>query len=577
MERPRRSTHILLSLLAFVAPAIAQEFETIRVNAGGDTYTDVAGNTWSPDRDFGPSGTAYIPVNVSGTDDPVLFQTLRYGAPALSYRFAVPNGTYQVRMLLAEIWNGAFFVGGRQFDLAAEGKTFFPDIDVFAEAGPAAALVKTFNVTVTDEMLDLDFLQKIQNPIVNAIEVTATTAPSNPSGISVASVTSTEIELEWDAASDDVAVAGYEIERCEGVACNDFTLAGSSNVAAFSDIGLQPATRYRYRLRALDSEGNYSPYSSITDVPTKLNVTVASILRVNVGGDEYVDSGSEIWSADVGFNTGSTVTVPQDIQGTDDPLLYRSVRWNGSAAPQLEYKFAVLNGVYEVKLHFAEIYSGAAFVGGRVFTVEIEDLPVFQDLDVFAEAGFSTALVKTALVRVRDGELNIRFLHGAAESPFVNAIAVTPVPDEPPPPPPPPPPDDTTPPSGIGEVTATAVSAAQVDLAWTAATDDTGVTGYSIQRCTAPCSNFVEIAAWNGLAISDEGLVPATTYAYRVRAYDAAGNFGEFSPVAVATTADPPVDDPPPPVDDPPPPVDDPPPPVDDPPPPVDDPPSELP
>src|SRR5262249_42302747 len=53
---------------------------------------------------------------------------------------------------------------------------------------------------------------------------------------------------------------------------------------------------------------------------------------------------------------------------------------------------------------------------------------------------------------------------------------------------------DTTPPGAPGALAATTVSSSQINLAWTAATDDVGVTGYLIERCQgAGCSAFAQI------------------------------------------------------------------------------------
>ena len=92
---------------------------------------------------------------------------------------------------------------------------------------------------------------------------------------------------------------------------------------------------------------------------------------------------------------------------------------------------------------------------------------------------------------------------------------------------------DTEPPTAPGPVTASAVSSGEVDLSWGAATDNVGVTGYRVERCTGTgCSSFVPVAAPAGTTFNDTGLSPATTYGYRVRAADAAGNLGPYSNVA---------------------------------------------
>jgi glucose/sorbosone dehydrogenase/fibronectin type III domain protein len=99
------------------------------------------------------------------------------------------------------------------------------------------------------------------------------------------------------------------------------------------------------------------------------------------------------------------------------------------------------------------------------------------------------------------------------------------------------PPADTTPPSVPTGVTATVVSATQVNLTWIASTDEVGVTGYRVERCQgAGCSTFIQIATPTGTTYSDTGLTPSTSYSYQVKAVDATGNVSEASPVTSATT-----------------------------------------
>jgi len=99
------------------------------------------------------------------------------------------------------------------------------------------------------------------------------------------------------------------------------------------------------------------------------------------------------------------------------------------------------------------------------------------------------------------------------------------------------PPPDTTPPSAPTGLTATAVSTSQINLSWTASTDNVGVTGYKVERCQgAACSSFVQVATPTTTTFSDTGLTGSTSYSYRVRATDAAGNLSTFSNTSSATT-----------------------------------------
>src|SRR3954464_3679618 len=78
-------------------------------------------------------------------------------------------------------------------------------------------------------------------------------------------------------------------------------------------------------------------------------------------------------------------------------------------------------------------------------------------------------------------------------------------------------PDIATPsvPTGL---TASAVSSTQINLTWSASTDNFAVTGYKVFR------GGVQIATSNTTSYSNVGLSPSTTYTYTVAAYDAAGN-----------------------------------------------------
>jgi len=99
---------------------------------------------------------------------------------------------------------------------------------------------------------------------------------------------------------------------------------------------------------------------------------------------------------------------------------------------------------------------------------------------------------------------------------------------------------DAIPPSQPTNLGATAMSASQINLGWTASTDNTAVTGYLVERCPgSPCgASFTEVGTAPGTTTtySDAGLQASTTYSYQIRARDAAGNKSAYSNVASATT-----------------------------------------
>lgn len=82
-----------------------------------------------------------------------------------------------------------------------------------------------------------------------------TQPPGAPANLRVTGVTSSSVSLAWDAATDNVAVVGYRIER-------DGAPAGTATATTFTNAGLSPGTSYTYVVRAFDAAGNVSASSA---------------------------------------------------------------------------------------------------------------------------------------------------------------------------------------------------------------------------------------------------------------------------------------------------------------------------
>jgi len=132
------------------------------------------------------------------------------------------------------------------------------------------------------------------------------------------------------------------------------------------------------------------------------------IARINAGGGSYVDSLGKMWSADQNFvGTSYTYGISQVIAGTNDSPLYQNER-SGMNGSSFAYEIPVTTpGIYNVNLHFAELYWQQA--GQRIFDVDIEGQSFLNDFDILLEGGAKTALTKSTQVQVTDGKLNINF------------------------------------------------------------------------------------------------------------------------------------------------------------------------
>jgi len=91
---------------------------------------------------------------------------------------------------------------------------------------------------------------------------------------------------------------------------------------------------------------------------------------------------------------------------------------------------------------------------------------------------------------------------------------------------------DTIAPTTPTNVQATAISASQINLTWTASTDDVGVTGYTVSQVSPSAISYVI----NTTSYSLTGLTAGTRYCYAVWAYDAARNGSPQSVQVCATT-----------------------------------------
>lgn len=87
--------------------------------------------------------------------------------------------------------------------------------------------------------------------------------------------------------------------------------------------------------------------------------------------------------------------------------------------------------------------------------------------------------------------------------------------------------NDTQPPTAPGNLTAT--DGGIINLSWTSATDNMGVTNYLIERQEPGALEFTLLNSTTGTTYTDSAVMDGATYSYRVRAIDAAGNLGPYS------------------------------------------------
>src|SRR5947209_18472451 len=96
----------------------------------------------------------------------------------MQWAFPEANGNYEVRLYFAETYGGTASVGARIFNVNVEGQVL-NNFDIYAAAGNHAnnAIVKRFNVALTDGTININFAHVKENPSIQAIEILSATPP----------------------------------------------------------------------------------------------------------------------------------------------------------------------------------------------------------------------------------------------------------------------------------------------------------------------------------------------------------------------------------------------------------------
>ncbi len=408
-----------------------------------------------------------------------------------------------------------------------------------------------------------------------------TSAPSVPSGLAATAASSSQIDLAWQASTDNVGVAGYEVHR------NGTFLAGTTGTT-FSSTQLAAGTTYTYAVRAFDAANNFSALSPAVSATTPAGAPAAQrtgpivaynfdeasgfVLRDRSGNaHDGTLAGGSAWAggkhggaisfdglnaqvradhaADLSFGNGGEFTVSAWVYVRDrgKGILFGKQGatgngWRLTVTPSgrlvLEgngtERFSVFAVASDRWQHLAAVQSAsgvALYVNGTNVTSSAGSNGNFDNNAPLTLGTTAKPPLGDCCQRFFDGLLDdLRIYNRALTQAEIKADMNTPVPDTPPAPSPLPVPDTQAPTAPTG-LTASVVSDAQINLSWQAATDNVGVTLYRVYRDDA------QIGASSTTNMTHWGLAANTTYRYTVRAVDAAGNVSPPSAMVAATTA----------------------------------------
>jgi hypothetical protein len=199
-----------------------------------------------------------------------------------------------------------------------------------------------------------------------------------------------------------------------------------------------------FTFRASDGKANSN---TATVTVTIKELEGAPLFRVNAGGSAIAapDGSSPSWGQDkssaysqyVNASSAGNQTAGVTSAIVPDPsvplsvpsALFQTERWDPSSGAEMQWNFPVDTGSYEVRLYFAETYTGITWSGQRVFDVSIEGINVLEDYDIFDDAGGrNIGVMKSFVTTVTDGNLTIDFRH-VVENPSIKGIEILTAPD----------------------------------------------------------------------------------------------------------------------------------------------------
>jgi len=370
------------------------------------------------------------------------------------------------------------------------------------------------------------------------------TPPSVPTDLAASAPSGGQVDLTWTASTDDTTVAGYDVFR------NGTLLATIGAVTSYSDTTVAPSASYQYQIQARDAAGNISGLSSAVGVVTpgvlfndhfetgnlsrwavnnglvvqqqEVFAGVYAARATTSGGvanaladlgtaqyDLYYKADFKILSQDpanstyiMRFRKADTLSALGIFVSTTGKLGYRN---DISGVSSTSTAAVSLNTWHEVQ---ARIHIDSA---GGPGLVEVW-------LDGTKIQSQSETLGNAPITRIQLGDsttghtFDIAFDNVMAAPFYIN-------------------PGDVTPPSAPADLNASASFPSQVDLTWTASTDNLGVTGYDVYRNGSLLTILGSVTTY-----SDTSVTPLTSYQYQVSARDAAENISVLSNIANVTT-----------------------------------------
>ena len=150
------------TIIAYNGDAAGHTDFSVRINCGGDNYTDQSGRVWAKDC-YCTGGNAYS----TEKDIDALYKTAKTGD--VEYKVPVPNGVYAVRLMFAE--TELQYANERFMTININGSTVETGMDIIHDVrGKDKPYSKVYRYIVPNENGEID-ITLVNNALINGIEI----------------------------------------------------------------------------------------------------------------------------------------------------------------------------------------------------------------------------------------------------------------------------------------------------------------------------------------------------------------------------------------------------------------------
>ena len=353
-----------------------------------------------------------------------------------------------------------------------------------------------------------------------ALGASTVSMPAAPSDLAISEIIGTTVNLSWTDNSTDET--GFRIERKQGD--NYVTVATlEADIVSFSDENLEPLTEYTYRIIAYNAAGNSEISNTITGTTAERiincdnpNLVSNSEFDDSANWELYANSGSDpisvaeleiVTDADMSGDNAAKIAITAVGGTTDsDVQFYTNLP---ELVPGKTYQVTFKAKAFADKPIRVEVLLGEAPWTGFLS----ENVTITTETATYGPYEFTVGTATTA------ARLDF-FLSNDTTDIWFDAVELQ---------------EKCGAPNAPSELTATAVSGEQIDLAWIDNSEDE--MGFVIEQKINDTFEIVTTLDANATAYAVTGLEATTAYTFRVLAQNDFGN-SEYSNESTATTGE---------------------------------------